>query len=253
MNMWVPYGLESLSGYNAAYPAWVAKYIGVSNSGDKNAKAQGTFGTLELFTSRFTDIANGQYLLLNNKNINDLYKKQIISGDLLKVFSDKSVSVYKKTKALPRAIFVTRWSVLSEAEILGKLLDPNFDSTKEILLNKTPSIHISTTPNIDTIEYLSYSADNIILKVSTQQQGLLFVSDTWYPGWKAYVDEKEVEIFRADYAFRAVAVPQGSHKIRFIYDPESFRIGEWLSLAGLGILLTLYIYESKTNRGRRTT
>ena len=32
----------------------------------------------------------------------------------------------------------------------------------------------------------------------------LFMSDSFYPGWKAYVDGKEAEILRANYLFRAI-------------------------------------------------
>jgi hypothetical protein len=239
MNMWVPYGLESVSGYSATYPKSIAEYIGVSNSGDKNALAQGRYGTLELFTSKLTDIANGEFLLLNN-DIQGFYKSLIAKGELVKVFSDKSVSVYKKKAALPRAIFVTQWSAFSGTEALGKMLDPNFNPAKEIVLESRSSIPSSNNANISKINFLSYSSDRSLIKVSTEQPGFLFVSDTWYPGWQAYVDGNKTEILRADYAFQAVAVPKGIHKVSFIYNPKSFRIGWWLSLASLVSLFCFF-------------
>ena len=248
MNMWVPYGLESVSGYNAVYPKTIAKYIGVSNSGNKDALSQGAYGTLELFTSKLTDIANGEYLLLNNKDIGEYYKNLIANGGLVKVFTDKSVTIYKKTGALPRAIFVTNWSVSSGTDILGKLLDPYFDSAKEIILEKQPSIPASSETNINSVNYLSYSSDKSLIEVSTQKQGFLFVSNTWYPGWQVYVDGKESEILRADYAFQAVAIPAGLHKVTFIYDPKSFRIGEWVSFGALILLLCLFLYEIRIGK-----
>ena len=248
MNMWVPYGLESISGYTAAYPESIAKYIGVSNSGNINASAQGRYGTLALFTSKLTDIANGEYLLLNNKDIGEYYKNLIVNGRLMKVFTDKSVTIYKKAGALPRAIVVTNWSVSSGTDILGKLLDPNFNPAKEIILEKQPSIPTSSETNINSVNYLSYSSDKSLIEVSTQKQGFLFVSDTWYPGWQAYVDGKESEILRADYAFQAVAIPAGLHKVTFIYDPKSFRIGEWVSLGALILLLCLFLYEIRIGK-----
>jgi hypothetical protein len=195
-----------------------------------------------------TDIANGEYLLLNNKDIGEYYKNLIANGGLVKVFTDKSVTIYKKTGALPRAIFVTNWSVSSGTDILGKLLDPYFDSAKEIILEKQPSIPASSETNINSVNYLSYSSDKSLIEVSTQKQGFLFVSNTWYPGWQVYVDGKESEILRADYAFQAVAIPAGLHKVTFIYDPKSFRIGEWVSFGALILLLCLFLYEIRIGK-----
>ncbi len=56
--------------------------------------------------------------------------------------------------------------------------------------------------------------------------------DTYFPGWKAFIDEQETAIYRADYNFRAVAVPAGHSTVHFQYRPLSFRIG--LALAGVG-------------------
>lgn len=248
MNMWVAYGMESLSGYNAAYPAVIAKYIAVSNGGNKDVLAQGTYGTLELFTSKLTDIANGEYLLIKNIDIQKPYKDLIANGDLVKVFSDRSVTIYKKTGALPRAVFVTDWSVLSGDKIFDKLLDPKFNPAKEVVLEKEPAVSPSNEANISNVKYISYSPNESQIEVSTQQAGILFVSDTFYTGWQAYIDGNSTEILRANYAFRAIEVPKGAHKIVFIYDPKSFRIGEWISFAGLVILIALFAYGYKIRR-----
>ena len=61
------------------------------------------------------------------------------------------------------------------------------------------------------------------------------MSDTFYPGWKAYVDERETKIYRADYAFRAIFVPSGKHTVIFSFNPKSFKIGAIIS--GVGVLL----------------
>ncbi|MBU0567008.1 YfhO family protein, partial [bacterium] len=67
--------------------------------------------------------------------------------------------------------------------------------------------------------------------------GFLFLSDTYYPGWKAYVDGIETRIFRANYTFRAIQIKEGKRRVEFIYRPKSFTIG--LIGTGLTILLLL--------------
>jgi hypothetical protein len=67
----------------------------------------------------------------------------------------------------------------------------------------------------------------------------LVVSDTWYPGWGASVDGQRVSLYRANYLFRAVWVPAGTHDVSFDYRPISFNIGAacsilaWLMMAFL--------------------
>jgi uncharacterized membrane protein YfhO len=60
--------------------------------------------------------------------------------------------------------------------------------------------------------------------------------DTYYPGWKAYVDEMPAPIYRADYNFRAVSLPAGRSVVRFSYAPWSFRLGILLSVVALAFL-----------------
>jgi uncharacterized membrane protein YfhO len=66
----------------------------------------------------------------------------------------------------------------------------------------------------------------------------LFLSDAYYPGWNAYVDGVKTEIYRANYAFRAVHLPAGRHTVEFVYAPGSFTVAALISLAALlGVIL----------------
>jgi uncharacterized membrane protein YfhO len=65
----------------------------------------------------------------------------------------------------------------------------------------------------------------------------MFLSETYYPGWRAKVDGREARIFPADYAFRAVFVPAGRHEISFWYQPVSFRTGVYVSISAALVFL----------------
>lgn len=68
--------------------------------------------------------------------------------------------------------------------------------------------------------------------------GLVVFSEVYEEGWNAYVDGERVDILRTDHALRGVPVLAGKHTIEFRYDPESIRIGLWISgVSGLGVLL----------------
>jgi uncharacterized membrane protein YfhO len=65
------------------------------------------------------------------------------------------------------------------------------------------------------------------------QNAFLVLSDTYFPGWKAYVDGKEERIYRANYAFRAIPIRAGAHKVEFTYKPLSFKLGAVITLLGI--------------------
>ncbi|CAN5473364.1 hypothetical protein BH23CHL2_BH23CHL2_04190 [soil metagenome] len=70
-------------------------------------------------------------------------------------------------------------------------------------------------------------------QVTTAATGLLVVSDSYYPGWRATVDGQEVEVHRANMNFRAVVVPAGDHLVDMRYEPASIRYGGLVTLIAL--------------------
>ena len=81
----------------------------------------------------------------------------------------------------------------------------------------------------------SYTPNSVAISTESPEDAFLVLSDTYYPGWKAYVDGKEVFVYRTNYAFRGVLVPQGTHEIVFRYQPLSFAIGLWMSIVSFGV------------------
>ncbi len=80
-----------------------------------------------------------------------------------------------------------------------------------------------------------------IVHVNAKAPALLVMADAYYPGWKAYLDGKPSPIMRANFAFRAVAVPAGEHEIVFRYEPSYWRPGVALMLLGCVLLLFLLL------------
>ena len=84
----------------------------------------------------------------------------------------------------------------------------------------------------------SYEPERVKVRARAARDGsMLVLSDTWFKGWKAKVDGREVPIERVDYMLRGVKLPAGAHDVEFAYQPNGFRIG-WiislLTLVGLG-------------------
>jgi hypothetical protein len=83
------------------------------------------------------------------------------------------------------------------------------------------------------VEIISESNNGLGLQVKAAENALLVLSDTYYPGWKAFVDGKETKIYRADYTFRAIPLNAGTHRVEFVYDPMSIKLGAGVTLLGI--------------------
>ncbi len=98
----------------------------------------------------------------------------------------------------------------------------------------------SPTDSSARIELSEYGLDKLVYKSSSSSDQLAVFSDLYYDkGWKAFVDGKQVDYFRANYLLRAMIVPAGEHEISFRFEPESYILGEKVSLASSIVLLLL--------------
>lgn len=83
----------------------------------------------------------------------------------------------------------------------------------------------------------AYEPNRIVLDVEAARGGLLFLSEVYYPAWRASVDGEPAEVLRVNTAFRGVVVPEGSHVVTLWYSPSEFRLGFLIS--GITAVLAL--------------
>lgn len=153
------------------------------------------------------------------------------SAGLGLVYNGRQNKVYTNLSALPRAFFVRRYEVADGLSILSKIRDRAFDPQDVAFFMEDPKLQIEPPHPAARAEFASYSIQDMELKVTTDANNLLFFSETYYPeGWKAYLDGKEIPIYRVNYLFRAVVVPGGIHKLEMKFEPSGFYLGKNLSL-----------------------
>ena len=100
-------------------------------------------------------------------------------------------------------------------------------------------------PSTDSFaSIISYKPQEITIRARSNVPQMLFLSDNYYPGWKAYVDGKETKIYRADFTFRSIYLPKGSHVVGFEYDPMSFKLGYIVSSLSFIVLLLIIFKNS---------
>lgn len=92
-----------------------------------------------------------------------------------------------------------------------------------------------------TIKLVDYRPNFLKYKTNAETEQLAVFSEIYYEkGWNAYLDNKKVPYFRANYVLRAMKIPAGNHKIEFRFEPEIWAFGNKISLAG-SILLIIFI------------
>lgn len=95
------------------------------------------------------------------------------------------------------------------------------------------------------ISFLDYRANYIKIDVETTENGVFILGDAYFPGWKAYLDNSQVEIYPAFCALRAVFLPKGRHELVFSYRPRTFSLGAILTFLSIIFLGYLYFSNSK--------
>ena len=180
----------------------------------------------------------------------DEYIPLVIPKKFPLVFDGK-IKIFESTDVLPRSYLVTKYQVSeSYDDIFNIISNPNFDFQNELILeeniNEFPS-SASSSENLKNsqVSIIKYTPNFVELKTDYENPSILVLTDTFYPGWHAFVDEKETEIFRANGLVRAVFVPSGNHTVTFSFMPDSFVIGVVMSILSFLILFVFYILHQK--------
>ncbi len=116
--------------------------------------------------------------------------------------------------------------------MLRLLSGAGFDPTLEVVLDR--GILISPARQLKaTAKIVRYENELVTIATSADNEAILVLADSYYPGWKAFVDGREEVIRRANLFFRAVPLSAGNHTVEFRYEPRSFTFGLVISAATL--------------------
>jgi hypothetical protein len=151
---------------------------------------------------------------------------------------DPTVNVYLNETALPRAFVLHRAEVATDHEDAWERIHrSDFDPTTSVVLEGGQPLDVQADGEA-TVHVLRYGTNMLQIEVDSPAEGYLFLSEPFYPGWRAELDGQPAPILRANYAFRAVAVPAGMHTVGMSFQPTTWYIG--LAITGV-TALTLFL------------
>ena len=140
------------------------------------------------------------------------------------------IRVFKVPNPLPRAYVVGRGALADGRAALDALAAPDFDPRKQVVLADSAG-DLRSEEATGQARIVDSRPDRVSIDVALSAPGYLVLVDAHDPGWRVFVDGRRDRLLRANIAFRAVALPQGSHRVEFHYRPTSVLIGLAVSLA----------------------
>jgi hypothetical protein len=160
-----------------------------------------------------------------------------------RVAAGHTYSVYLNSNTLPRAYIVADYQTIEESKILDYLKSPAFDPRKMVILEQDPEVpHPAEELPLVESHITHYSANKIICTTECMYSGFLVLTDNWHPDWQVFVDGKKEKLCIANYTFRAVYVPAGTHEVVFAYISSYFNNGRIITIVALFLSIAFCIF-----------
>lgn len=249
LNLPLLQGFDGVGGYNPLVSLQYLDFVNLINKAQVYPRVpidQFVSGSKpQRFDSPLFDTASVRFVISNRpERVRGLRLVERYADTHLGSFG---AALYENADAMPRAYLAYRTKrALGHAD-LEKLLTRRFNPRLETVVEGegpalaggsliTPVARTSTRP-----EHLSFH-------VATREPSVLVVTDSWHPGWRAWVDGRESPIFRVNAMFRGVAIPAGANEVEMRFEPRSFRAGAIVSLAALCVMAGLALLHARIRK-----
>ena len=210
----------------------------------------------------FLDFANlispeNRIKLLRALNVHYLvaFQPLVIPGiRLVQQFPEHFSWLYELDRPLPRSYIVSRATYEDQpGKTLRLLSSDGFDPSQNVILDESMT-YATNQGGGGEANIIRSSNSDVVIDASLSGPGFLVLTDSYYPGWKVYVDGSERKVLRANYFFRAVPLPAGKHKVNFFYDPASFKLGAAVSalVAALLMMISGVVYLRQRSASQRS-
>lgn len=169
---------------------------------------------------------------INHKGL--LFKSKFTAPDSLKI---EPFFIYQNNNALPRSYLVFRSEKLDTLEDFYKqLADDNFLNEQKALVEDDDLKINQQGKTIQKVAITSEKSERITFSGTSDSDAILVLTDTYYPGWTAYIDDLPTKIYNVNFTQRGIFFPKGNHDIKFIFHSVSFELGKKITVFSLFII-----------------
>jgi hypothetical protein len=164
-----------------------------------------------------------------------LSKRDLDGPGLERVFEEGAVKAYRVGDSLPRAWVVHETIITGDEGAVEALNTGDFDPRVTAVLPPESS-EIASAVQPGEVEaaprVVTALPGRLLLDLSAQTDGLLVISQPFYPGWQARVDGEQVPIYRVNYLLQGLPVTAGDHRVEL-----SYHLSPWPAIISLVALL----------------
>ncbi|MGL5920221.1 MAG: YfhO family protein, partial [Bacteroidales bacterium] len=149
--------------------------------------------------------------------------------------------------ALGNAWFVNNIQWVNNANEEMSALD-HFNPSETAVIDKRFEKYVTDAAQIrkdsaDQVKLTHFAPNALTYSVNNPEgKGFIVFSETFYDGWKATIDGKELPIVRVDYVLRGLEVPQGNYEIKFVFEPTSITVTETIAYVSMTILIIILLF-----------
>ena len=227
------YGTYDLRGYFVMLPE---RFFDISKP--YLSRKRNFYFTDDIYNRNFLNIYNVKYIICPN----DTCLKYENTYPIVK--TENTVKILENDQAWPKAFITYNYKNYRDFnDVFEALSDPNFSINQPVLVENYKDNY--SDDKIDLVNIEEYNPDRLVISATAKREGILVLTDNYYEGWKAYVNNKEVQILPVLGSLRGVPVEAGYNKIIFIYKPKLFNISLIISIVSLFIIFLLYILKIK--------
>ncbi|OGH47831.1 MAG: hypothetical protein A3G66_02090 [Candidatus Levybacteria bacterium RIFCSPLOWO2_12_FULL_39_17] len=213
-----------------------AKYDGIFSRSDALLYPVSDFPFESAMSTKYRimDLLAIKYIGFEKSEFEKINKQRLSPERFKKAWEDKNFIVFENLKVYPRAYLSSFYlNIQDQKKAINKLYEPSFDSRKTVILSE--KVPLAGKVGVGSASIVSYSPNRVAVKVASEKPQVLVLSDAFYPGWKAEVNNMPSRIFLANSALRAVVVPEGKSNVIFEYKPLSFYLGIFITLFSLAV------------------
>jgi hypothetical protein len=177
----------------------------------------------------YYQVAKTDSPVLDLGNVRYLLSRQPVAG-LTPITRLREDYVYENTKVLPRFFLVHKVRPAQSLEEAARLLtSPDFDPRREAIVNLGTATMFPDSAPPGQVKVLRYEPRTVLIEVDTPAPAFLVTSEAHYPGWRAFMEGRELAFHYTNVAFRGLSVPAGRHLILMRFAPPLFKRAAALS------------------------
>ncbi len=189
-------------------------------------------------------------------NGGDLRFRALATGsERWQTVEDATLTLWRNTRALPRAFLIDRVEVAPAEELPARLGAATFDPGRVALTEAPPPFPLGPDPGdrdarLDPRATLvAWEPGRATIRTTGTAPGLLVFTESLHPGWIASVDGKRRPVVPANLAFVGVWVEAGEHVVELRFEAPSLERGLLAAVGALGVVVGLCALD----RRHRTT